>query len=131
MRVGDCVGQGEDVARRFSYNGSMSTQVLLVSRGMFHDGLLRVLKDYERDVEVVGSAASWPEARAMMEDIRPDVLIADYQFAEEMMADLEQMAADEYSPGRILFVILDENKAVIYQRQQLTNMTIDRLIEVL
>ncbi len=109
----------------------MSTRVLLVSRGMFHDGLVRALKDHRADVEIVGSAESWSEARPMIEELRPDALIADHQFAEAMMADLEEVAAEERIPERILFVILDENKIVIYQRQQLTDITIDALIEAL
>ncbi len=109
----------------------MSTRVLLVSLGMFHDGLLRALENHAGEVEVVGSAKSWTEAKAMIEQLHPDALIADHQFAEEMMADIEEVAASEHLPHRILFVILDENKIILYQRQQLNDITIDRLIEVL
>lgn len=113
------------------YNESMNTRVLLVSRGMFHDGLLRALENHAGDVEVVGSAKSWMEAKAMIEQLHPNALIADHQFAEEMMADIEEVAASEHLPHRILFVILDENKIILYQRHQLTDITIDRLIEAL
>ncbi len=115
------------------YNGSMSIRVLLVSRGMFHDGLVRVLEDRPADVEIIGSAESWAEAKGMMEEAHPDVLIADYHYAEEMMADLERIAAhdNDLIPDRILFVILDENKVILYKRRQITDITIDRLIEVL
>ena len=98
---------------------------------MFHDGFVRVLEDHAADVEIIGSAESWAEAKSMINELKPDALIADHRFAEEMMADLEQLAATEYTPERILFIILDENKIVVYQRQQLTDITIDRLIEAL
>ena len=100
---------------------------------MFHDGLVRVLEDRSADVEIIGSAESWTEAKAMMEQARPDALIADYHYAEEMMADLERIAANDNDPipDRILFVILDENKVVLYKRRQISDITIDRLIEVL
>ena len=100
---------------------------------MFHDGLVRALEERPSDIEIIGSAESWAQAKAMMDEMHPDALIADHQFAEEMMADMEQIAIndDEHTPDRILFVILDENKVVLYQRQQITDITIDRLIEVL
>ena len=122
---------GEDGGKMLAYNGSMSTRVLLVSRGMFHDGLVRVLDAQAADIEIVGSAENWDEAKALIERLQPEAIIADYRYAEEMMADMEQMAHDAAMPGKILFIILDENKIILYQRKQFTDITIDRLIEAL
>ncbi len=113
------------------YNITMSTRVLLVSRGMFHDGLVRVLKNHAEDVVISGSAESWQEAKAMLNTLKPEALMAEYQFAEEILADLEQLAANQYFPEKILFIIQDENKIVVYQRQQLNDITIEHLIEAL
>ncbi len=114
-----------------SYNSIMSTRVLLVSRGMFHDGLVRVLKTHAEDVVISGSAESWQEAKAMLNTLKPEALMAEYQFAEAILADLEQLAAHQYFPEKILFIIQDENKIVVYQRQQLSDITIEHLIEAL
>lgn len=125
------IGWGDDKGASFRYTGIMSTRVILVSRGMFHDGLVRVLEDYEADVQIIGSAETWAEAKVLIPQLKPEALIADHQFAEEMMADLEQMAADEYIPEKILFIILDENKIIVYQRQQMSDITVHNLLEAL
>jgi DNA-binding NarL/FixJ family response regulator len=98
---------------------------------MFHDGLVRVLEAHASDVEIVGSAASWEEARDMLEEAQPEAILADHRFADEMMSELEHLPPDAPAPGKILFIIPDENKVIVYQRRQIADITIDRLIEVL
>jgi DNA-binding NarL/FixJ family response regulator len=109
----------------------MSTQILLIGRGLFQDGLDRVLKTYSSDVEIIGTAETWEAARAMLATLHPDALIADYECADVIVADLESFSSEDGKPLKVLFVILDENKMIVYQRQQMTDITIDRLIEAL
>ncbi len=127
--IEDSIKQGEDDTGNNLYNVNMSTRILLVSRGMFHDGLLRALKNYADDVEILGSASTWSEAQALIRERKPQVLVADYQLAPEMMGGLEELAAEEEIPAKILFIILDENKIIVYQRRQFTDITLDKLIE--
>jgi DNA-binding NarL/FixJ family response regulator len=109
----------------------MSTQVLLIGSGLFQDGLDRVLKNYAPDIEIVGIARAWDEAKDMLAAANPDALIADYQYADTIIADMESLSPGDEKPLKVLFVIPDENRMIVYQRQQMTDLTIDRFIEAL
>jgi len=109
----------------------MSTQVLLIGRGLFQDGLARILEPYQADVTIIGYAESWEEAKTLLKTLHPDTLIADYQYANVIVADLERFSGDDSPISKALFIILDENKMVVYQRQQFADITIDRLVEAL
>ncbi len=98
---------------------------------MFQDGLIRVLEEHTANVEILGVAQDWSEAKRLITTLQPDVLIADYGLADTMIPELEHLAMDETNPLRILFIIMDENKIILYQRQQFTDITIERLIEAL
>ena len=110
---------------------NMSTQVLLVGRGLFQDGLARLLEANQTYVNVIGFAESWQEAKTLLKTLRPDALIADYQCADVIVADLERLSIEEYQISKALFIILDENKMVVYHRQQFVDITIDQLIKAL
>ncbi len=109
----------------------MSAQVLLIGRGLFQDGLDRVLKNYPDVVEIVGIAETWDDAKKMLTTLHPDALIADYQCADVIVPEMETFSGEDGKPIKALFVILDENKMIVYQRQQMTDITIDRLVESL
>ena len=109
----------------------MSTQVLLIGRGLFQDGLDRVLKAYSSDIEIVSVVGSWEEAKTVLAEIHPDALIADYQYADVIVSEMETFSGEDGKPIKALLVILDENKMIVYQRQQMTDITIDRLVEAL
>ncbi len=109
----------------------MSTQVLLIGSGLFQDGLDRVLKNHAPDIEIIGIAKSWDEAKILLASVTPDALIADYQYADTIVADMESLTSDNEKPLKVLFVIPDENRMIVYQRQQMTDLTIDRFIEAL
>jgi hypothetical protein len=55
----------------------------------------------------------------------------DHHIPDVIVADLESFSSEDEKPLKVLFVILDENKMIVYQRQQMTDITIDRLIEAL
>ena len=113
------------------YNFNMRTPVLLVGRGLFQDGLTRMLGAERPDISVIGFAETWQEARDLLNRLRPAALIADYQYADAIMADLEKLPLAESRLFKTLFIILDENKMVVYQRQQFTDITIQHVIEAL
>ena len=102
----------------------------MIGRGLFQDGLDRVLKTYSPDVEIVGVAETWEDAKPMLAELHPDALIADYACADVIVPEMESFTGSE-KPLKAIFVILDENKMIVYQRQQMTDITIDRLIESL
>ena len=130
-RASNSIVRGDDATGVFAYNRIMSIQVLLIGRGLFHDGLDRVLKNYSPVIELVGVAETWDEAKSMLHTMHPDTLIADYQYADVIVPEMEHFTTTGEKPLKILFVILDENKMVVYQRQQMSDITIDRLIEAL
>jgi len=109
----------------------MSTQVLLVGRGLFQEGLARVLSSYADHVEIIGAAESWEVAKTQLDILHPDTLIADHQYADAIIADMDHFSLDDDKPTKALFIILDENKMIVYQRQQLVDITIDHLVEAL
>ncbi len=113
------------------YNRNMSTQVLLIGRGLFQDGLDRVLKSYSSDIKIVDIVETWNEAKTFLSSFHPDVIIADYQCADVIMSEMESFSGEDERPITAIFVILDENKMIIYQRRQMTGITIDRLVEAL
>lgn len=109
----------------------MSTPVLLVGRGLFQDGLARILGAERTDISVIGFAETWKEAKNLLKRLQPEALIADYQYADAIMADLEKLSVAESRLFKTIFILLDENKMVVYQRQQFTDITTRQVIEAL
>lgn len=109
----------------------MSTRVLLVGQGLFQDSLQHVLQGHAEQVELIGTTASWEEAKQLLLSAHPDTIVADYRYADAIVADIEALAASGGESVRLLFLIPDENKLIVYQRQQLTDITIDNFVRAL
>ncbi len=65
----------------------MAIRALLLGRGLFLQGL-ECLLDAEPNVDVAGTAGSWPEARERIRHDQPQVLIMDCADVEPGEADL-------------------------------------------
>ncbi len=109
----------------------MSTQVLLIGGGLFQDGLSRILKTHQDDITVIGAAETWEQAESLLKTLQPHALIADYQCADVIVADMERISFDNDQLSKVLFIIQDENKMILYRRQQYVDATVQQLIEAL
>jgi DNA-binding NarL/FixJ family response regulator len=108
----------------------MTTKVLLIGHGMFHDGLKRLLTE-QSQMSVVGTANTWDEARAMLAQLQPDVLIVEQEAADLYEDNLASLLDMQDHAKKIIYLTLAESKMVIHDRQQVEGATIDHLVKAL
>jgi two-component system response regulator DesR len=67
-------------------------------------GALAALLDLEEDIEVVGRATDGASALALVQSIRPDILVSDIEMPELSGIDVAARLKAEGSPTRVLIV---------------------------
>ena len=108
----------------------MPTRILLVGRGLFRDGLARVLAE-EPSLSVVGSASSWREAEALIVQTQPEVLIVDQAAIGSRTPNVYALLGDPPRQLRIIHLTLDENRAVVDDLRQVSDISVPELIGIL
>lgn len=108
----------------------MPTRILLVGRGLFRDGLARVLAE-EPSLTVVGSASSWREAEALIVQTQPEVLIVDQAAIGSRTTNVYALLGNPPRSLRIIHLTLDENRAVVDDLRQVTDISVPELLGIL
>jgi hypothetical protein len=108
----------------------MPTRVLLVGRGLFRDGLERTLA-HEPTITVVGSADTWREAQVLVAQLKPDVLIVDHAATALRQADMTPVLGTEAQALKVIHLTLAENKMVVYDQRQVTDVSLIDLLSAL
>ncbi|RME47862.1 MAG: cytochrome c oxidase subunit II [Chloroflexi bacterium] len=104
-------------------------RVLIVSaHPLFREGIIRLLGDR---VEVVGSASDWDEARALIQQRRPQTVIVDHQSTELKDVDLTPLLWPEAETLKVIYVTLAGNEMVVHERRRISGVTEDDLLEAL
>jgi DNA-binding NarL/FixJ family response regulator len=77
---------------------------------------LRAILGAERDMEVVGEAATGAEAVPLIRELRPDIVLMDVRMPEiDGIRATEQVLSAMSGPPRILVVTTFENDAYVYE----------------
>jgi DNA-binding NarL/FixJ family response regulator len=108
----------------------MKARILLIGQGLFLDGLTHLLGE-QPEVELIGSAQSWEEARAVAAARQPDILIVDHARAELREADLAPLLENTARHLKVIYLTLSENKMIIHNRQQFGDVTVPDLLQAL
>ena len=112
------------------YNRDMATKVLLIGHGMFHDGLKRILSE-QSQMSVVGTASTWDEARELLAQLQPDVLIVEQEAADLYEDNLASLMDMQDHAQKIIYLTLAESRMIIHDRQKVEGATIDHLFKAL
>ncbi len=111
--------------------GYMMKRVLIIGRhNLFYDGLTHLLAD-ESSLTIVGTARTWEEARQLMAQTHPHILIIDHDSARLREADLAPLLENEEQDIKVIYLTLAQNKMVIHNRQQVGNVTATDLLQAL
>ena len=108
----------------------MSTRVLLVGQGLFRDGLAHTLAQ-EPTVTIVGSANTWSEAQTLVARLKPDVLIIDHAATALRQGDMTPVLSTGDQALKVIHLTLAENKMVVYDQRQVTNVSLTDLLQAL
>jgi cytochrome c oxidase subunit 2 len=93
-------------------------RVLIVSaHPIFRDGIIRLLGD---QAEVVGAASNWDEAKSIVPERRPQVIIIDHGDATLNEADLAPLLWPDAEDLRVIYVTLAGDKMTVHERHQVT-----------
>lgn len=104
-------------------------RVLIVSpHPLFREGIVRLLGD---QVEVVGTAADWDEARALIQQGRPQTVIIDHESAELKDTDLTLLLWPEAEALKVIYVTLAGNEMIVHERRRISGVTETDLLEAL
>jgi DNA-binding NarL/FixJ family response regulator len=107
----------------------MTTRILFVGQGMFCDGLTLLLSE-SPGIEIVGSVGTCAEAREVVLQERPDVLIVDRVQLALNQGELNELL-ESVDSLKIISLTLSENKMVILDRHQFDDVTLQVLIQTL
>ncbi len=80
---------------------------------------------------VVGTVRTWEEARQVMAQKHPDIIIVDHDSAHLREPDLAPLLENEEQAIKVIYLTLAQNKMVIHNRQQVTNVTATDLLQAL
>ena len=108
----------------------MTTKVLLIGHGVFHDGLERLLAE-QSTMSIVGTSDTWTEAQEMVAQLRPDVLIVEQEAADLYEDDLTPLLDMQGHTMKIIYLTLAESRMIIHDRQEVDGATVDHLLEAL
>jgi len=108
----------------------MTTKILFIGHGLFCESLTRLLSE-SSSIEIIGAVRTCEEARQLFEARHPDVLIVDHAQAALKLDDLEDLL--DYGPAslKVIYLTIRENKMVVHNRRQLTDVTLPVLMEAL
>ncbi len=104
-------------------------RVLIVSaHPLFREGIVRLLGDR---AEVVGTASDWNEARALIQQRRPQTVIVDHRSTELKDVDLTPLLWPEAETLKVIYVTLAGNEMIVHERRRISGVTEDDLLEAL
>lgn len=93
-------------------------RVLVVSaHPLFRDGIIRLLGD---QAEVVGAVSNWEEAKAIVPERPPEVIIIDHGDAALKETDLAPLLWPDADDLRVIYVTLSGDKMTVHERRQVT-----------
>jgi DNA-binding NarL/FixJ family response regulator len=108
----------------------MVTRVLLIGQGLFRDGLTHLLRDVAA-LKIIGATDTWADARLMMLQERPDVLIVDHNNARLSEADLAPVLNIDLPDLKIIYLTLAENRMIVHDQRQVSNVMLSDLLGAL
>ena len=82
----------------------MAIRVLIAEDQTMVRGALAALLDLEADIDVVGQASDGDEALALIEQLRPDVVLTDIEMPNRTGLELAVEMARRGLPGRVIIV---------------------------
>ena len=108
----------------------MATKILFIGQGIFSEGLSRLIGDVP-GVEIIGAVETCDQAETIFEESPPDIIIVDYDQGTRNREILDALLDRSPVSTKVIYLTLSENKMVIQNRQQLSDVTLSVLIETL
>ncbi len=108
----------------------MIPRVLIIGRGLFRDGLNRLLSDHE-SVEVVAAVSDWREARRILEHEPVDTLIVEQQSTDDYEDELLRFLATDMRRIKVIYLSLAKSQMIVHQRRQMSDVTVENLLTAL
>lgn len=102
--------------------------MIVSTHPLFWEGIVRLLGD---QVEVVGTAADWGEARALIQQRRPHTVIVDHESTELKDIDLTPLLWPETETLKVIYVTLAGNEMIVHERRRISSVTEDDLLGAL
>jgi DNA-binding NarL/FixJ family response regulator len=102
----------------------------LIGKGLFLDGLTRIL-DEQPDTEIVAAVRDWELAREIFYQASPNIVIVDHDEPELQGSDLNPLLESATPSMTVIYLTLSNNKMIIHNRQELTDVSVPDLITAL
>jgi CheY-like chemotaxis protein len=115
---------------RFAKLITMNPRILLIGQGLFLDGLNRILSE-QHDAEIVAAVSSWEEARHIIKQENPNIVILDHDEPDLRQSDLAPLLENTSASLKVIYLTLSTNEMIIHNRQQLSDASISDLIDAL
>ncbi len=107
----------------------MPKQVLFVGSSLLQDVVGRLLAE-EPEIEIIGVAAAWEDAKILIEATHPDILLMDENH-ELSEAQLTPLLDTINHPLKVVYLTPDENRITIYERKQIRDASLSDLLKAL
>lgn len=104
-------------------------RVLIVSdHPLFCEGIIRLL---EGQAEVVGTVTNWAEARALVQQHSPQVVVVDHEGADLTEVDLAPLLWPEMEALKVVYVTLAGSEMIVHNQWRITDVTDADLLRAL
>ena len=108
----------------------MNARILLIGQGLFLDGLTRILSE-QSDTEIVAAVSTWEQAREIVHQENPNIMIVDHDKPDLRETDLAPLLESEILSLKVIYLTLSNNKMIVHNRQQLADVSVPDLIHAL
>ena len=83
----------------------MDARILLVGQGLFLDGLTHILSE-QPNVKIVGSVSNWEEARRIIDQKNPTIMILDHDEPNLRESDLAPLLESKTTSLKVIYLTL-------------------------
>ena len=111
-------------------NVSNRNVIVVSKRGLFREGLRRLLSDQE-DIVLLGVVCTLEEARALADENVPDVIVLDQEIErEEMLKELADWL-DVARLQEVVTVTMENRDMIVYNRKHVPDASVQNLLDAL
>ena len=108
----------------------MNARILLIGQGLFLDGLTRILSE-QNDAEIVATVNRWEEAREIIKQKKPNILILDHDEPDFRQSDIAPLFEITTTSLKVIYLTLSTNEMIIHNKQQLSDASVSDLINAI
>ncbi len=109
---------------------SESKRIFFIGMSLLQDVVVQLLAE-QPEIEVIGTADTWGNAKEQIVRDAPDVIIMDHQNQELVEAELNPLLGSIQHPLKVIYLTPAENRIIVHDRIEIFDASVPDLVNVL